>query len=133
MAYYKKMVCFTFWNPPEEFVEYAKSIGYLNYYDLDCLFDERIVKFVEDHANWIINGENRLYNLYKGKADFNFKIGFAGFARVVQVDIDKTWRFCTKNKPFPDFPSIEYVDVSTDKYNHITISTDTDGGLIDEI
>lgn len=118
----KKMVIFSMWNPTDEFLNFIKSLGYENYKDFDCMFDERVVKFVEEHYDYCIERNGVEYKRYKGREDHNFRVGYCGAAHVVEVDTSKTWRISESSYPTIGFPIIEYIDVNINKYNNVSIT-----------
>lgn len=112
-----KAVIFSSWfEPSDEFINYIKCLGYATFskYDYDMMFDPRIVSFCEKRASKLW-GEY----VYKGKASYEFRCGFAGAGYIRDIDITKKW-IITHNHV--DSIIIKYVDVHTNKYGHTYLS-----------
>ena len=76
-------------------------------------FDPEIVQYIKDHADWHAYGEVRY--AMKGAPTYEFKIGFAGTATVIEVDIDRKWmiRYSHCDTPYP-----VYIEEKTNEYNY---------------
>lgn len=108
--------------PPQEFKEFYESIGYLDYdvgMSEDMSFDPRIVQYIKNHNNW--HAWDKAKYAMCGAPSSQFKIGFAGAATVIEVDVDKTWTIRYSNGDVP-YPS--YVKIEKSKYGRIEIKGD---------
>ena len=113
----KECVIFdSFFKAPEEFEEFYRQRGYTGiemYLYGKMNFDPEIVQYVKDHADWHAYGETKY--AMKGAPSYDFKIGFAGTATVIEVDIDRKWmiRYSHCDTPYP-----VYVEEKTNEYNY---------------
>lgn len=111
----KEILLYTrYFEPQDELVEYVKSLGYNNFYDFEVQYDERVVQFVKERMTEKLWD----YFIYKGKKSYKFRIGFAGFVVVAEVDTDKDWIVQENNtgKPY-----IQYVKIVRNKYGKIKV------------
>lgn len=108
----------TFFEPTEDFKNFYESIGYTKNDIIktsDAWFDDRIVKYVKEHLNyepWNFDGK-----AMKGAKDFRFRIGFAGAAYPMIVDVDRPWKIIFQNN---DAPIVKYITMITDKFNQVS-------------
>ena len=116
----KKVVLMSnFFEAPDEFITYIKSLGYDSYdyrKNFKLMFDERVIDFVEKRTTNIMNRK-----VYKGKESYKYKIGFAGLAVVKEVDTSKKWIIDYDNL---DIPCIQYVDIKTNEYGFTTLKAE---------
>ena len=116
----QKVIIFSHFKPTEEFDNFVKSLGYENpdyEYLNDMWFDETLIKYIEDNCNWHYYKHNDIPCI-KGKDYYEFKIGFAGVASVIEVDTTKPWIIQKDN----DCPYAVYPRLETDKFNHVRIA-----------
>lgn len=104
----KEVVIFdSCFEPTKEFEDFCKECGY----SCPIMFmkagvtsfniDSNIVQYVKDHINWGTNG-------MKGARSFHYKIGFAGVATLIKVDIDRKWgiKYDNRDSPYPVYLNI---------------------------
>ena len=74
-------------------------------------FDERIVQYVKDHNNW--HSWDKAKYAIKGRPTIERKVGFAGTATVIEVDVDRPWTIKFSNG---DVPYAAYFKTNEDNY-----------------
>lgn len=111
----KKFVYFSrAFEPDEEFTKFCADIGcekhlmairLIGFNSIcaspeveDFVFNPAVVEYVENHVNF--------RGSMKGKADWHFRIGFAGTATVLEAETDADWHIHLNNI---DEPSVKYV------------------------
>lgn len=105
-----------FFKPTDELRDFCESIGYKNpdfSNDYDLMFDSRVVEFCEKRASFFW-GEK----VYKGKEDYNYRVGFAGAGYFRDVDTTKKWKL---GRNHVDSLVVDYVDVCVNGYGHISL------------
>lgn len=113
----KKAVLFTWWFGGDEGWErICKECGYdpTDIQNLDLMFDERIVQYVEEHSVSFFGKRP----IYQGRPTDKMKIGFLGLAVVEEIDTSQNWQIGYSSQ---DIPFVEYVDVIHGKYNYVQI------------
>lgn len=129
----KKFVYFASWfKPDEDFIEFCKSIDLEDTFEYvmknrckisdpiieSFMFDSRVVQYVEDHS-FIKNNIPHMY----GAKSCEYKIGFCGYAYILNVDIDKMWTIDNYSEPpkikYATTPRIVYVLQKISKYNYM--------------
>jgi len=108
-----------FFIPPKDFKEFYESIGYSDsdiVINEDMSFDPRIVQYVKDHNNW--HAWDKAKYAMRGAPSSLFKIGFAGAATVIEVDVDRTWKIGYHNG---DVPYPIYIEIKRSKYGRLVI------------
>ena len=116
----KECVVFDAWFvPPEEFREFFEQRGYqpcdmLQFGKMN--FNPEIVQYIKDHANW--HAWDKMKYSMKGARSSDFKIGFAGAATIIEVDIDRPWgiKYSNGDVPYP----IYYV-IRSNEYNYTNV------------
>lgn len=91
------------------------------YLEANCLcreytFDERVVQYVKDHSNW--HAWNKAKYAMRGRPTMERKIGFAGAATVIEVDVDRPWTIKYLNG---DVPYAAYLRFETNEDNYAEI------------
>ena len=81
-------------------------------------YDERVIKYVEENSSELFG-----FKVLKGKRTSDYKIGFAGFASIMEVDISRTWKI---EYDHIDIPYIKYCRVNIDEYGELTIIKEDD-------
>ena len=95
-------------EPKQEFIDYISSLGYKYWWNnLTLKTDPRVIKFVEDRLEILWGNDH----MYKGRESYNYRIGFAGAAIVLDVDETRKWDLKFTQT---DYPIVRYVDVLTD-------------------
>lgn len=103
--------------PPKDFREFYHSLGYKDidlFTNEDMRFDFRIIEYIKEHCNWESWGKAEY--AMRGERSSDFKIGFAGVATIIEVDIDRNWYIGYLNG---DVPYPIYLDIEIDKYNKV--------------
>lgn len=112
-----KAIIFDPWfEAPDELNEFCKSIGYEspNYSNnFDLMFDKRVVEFCERKLSELW-GEQ----IYEGRKNYKFRIGFAGAGYIRDIDTTRKWRIKYNNV---DAPIIDYVDINVNDYGHVLL------------
>lgn len=101
----KKNIIFEVGNfePTDDFLEMLHSFGYETF-NMDARMDKRIIAWLHQ------NGDSMDDCLvYKGRTNFNYKIGFSGVLLVIPVDTNKNWRFASYGNR--DLVKVQYVEV----------------------
>ena len=115
-----KAVIFSKWfEAPDELIDFCKSIGYDNtdfVNDFDLMFDSRVVEFCEQRLTNLWDEQ-----VYRGRQNYRYRIGFAGAGYIREVDTKRKWRL--KNNRV-NAPIVEYVEVyvNTNNYGHTVAS-----------
>lgn len=116
----KECVVFDAWFvPPEEFREFFEQRGYqpcdmLQFGKMN--FDPEIVQYIKDHANW--HAWDKMKYSMKGAHSSDFKIGFAGAATIIEVDVDRPWGIKYSNG---DVPYPIYYAIRSNEYNYTNV------------
>lgn len=98
------------------FRSFLNSIGYKDLTE-EAREDEKVIQFIKDY------GENfRGYLVYKGKPNFNFKIGFSGLAFIINVNTSKNWVLKMMNDD-SDLKAISYVSVNKSSNGEIYLNS----------
>ena len=116
------------YKPDENFIEFCNDLGYKNIFDIisetNCnianpiienfIFDEKIVKYVEDHST-----KNDNFTRMKGAITSKRLIGFYGFAYILQVDTSTSWEIIKST----GIPEIKYAHKPSNIIHVITKKT----------
>ena len=112
-----KAIIFSYWfEAPDELYEFCQSIGYdefIDYHDFDLMFDERVINFCEQRLSSFLDEQ-----VYKGRPNTKFRVGFAGAGYIRDIDVTKTWMF-DYNRGVA--PVIKYIDLYINKYGYLSI------------
>lgn len=103
--------------PTKDFSAYLIELGYSQYNFTNCnnmWFDQKVIKFIEEHKNWQPLGYISLIAM-KGTVSINFKSCFCGAVYVLEVDNTKPWSFNYDSK---DIPYIVYPEVKINEMNY---------------
>lgn len=92
----------------DKFKKFLRGIGY-TYLSEEAREDARVIQFIKDNGTSFWG-----YLVYKGRESYNFKIGFAGFAYIINVDTSKQW-------------ILEYTDTDLRKVSYVKVNTSNNG------
>ncbi|MCQ2748739.1 MAG: hypothetical protein MJ246_01675 [Clostridia bacterium] len=100
--------------PPYELIDFAIANSYESIYDPAFVSDPRTIEFVEARLQ-------KPYDIYRGKPSTRYRIGFAGFAQIVEVDPTRTWRLADDYSKCIGYQRVEYVEVVVDQNGRISV------------
>lgn len=101
--------------PDDEFINFALSRGYSDINDPAFCSDSETIKFVEER----LTGR---CNIYLGRPDNNFRIGYAGFAQILEVDPNRTWQLRPNYSVCIGYVDVEYIDINVDQNGRVSIT-----------
>lgn len=112
-----KAIIFSYWfEAPDELSDFCKSIGYNNpdyLNDCNIMFDTRVIEFCEQRLTNLLKED-----VYKGRTNHRFRLGFAGAGYIREIDTTKRWRIKYSNV---DAPIIDYIDIRINDYGHVSV------------
>ena len=100
--------------PPDELIELASANSFSSIYDPAFVSDPRTIQFVEDRLT-------KPYDIYRGRPSNKYRVGFAGFAQIVEVDPSKTWRLRDNYSVCIGYREVEYVEVVVDPNGQVSV------------
>lgn len=113
-----KAIIFSHWfEAPDELNNFCKSIGYENpdySNDYDLMFDSRVVDFCEQRLSKFGDGEE----VYRGKKDSRYRVGYAGAGRVRDIDTTRKWIIEYNHI---NAPIIRYIDICVNDYGYVSL------------
>ena len=101
--------------PPDEFIEFMLDHYYVNLNDPSFVRKKETVEFIEAR----LVGPHKVY---PGREDHRYRVGHAGFAQVVDVDPNKTWRLRDNYSVCIGYQEVEYVNVNIDSNGYLTVT-----------
>lgn len=106
--------------PTIDFADYCIKKGYraIDFIGVSSMcFDPDIIQYVKEHSDWHAWGKAK-YSM-RGAKSTKFRIGFAGAATIIEVDIDRKWniRYSNGGVPYP-----VYISFETNDFNYTTIN-----------
>lgn len=110
-----EVAVFSDWFIPT--VEFKEVLENIDYGERVC-FDPYVIEYIKKNKNYHAWG--RCDYAIKGTPSADYKVGFAGAAYVIKVDVSKPWTIRWDNG---DVPYPAYVIISSDAHNYTQVCT----------
>lgn len=95
-------------EPPIELVELAEKRKFSSIYDPRFVCDDEAVQFVESKLT-------TSHKVYLGRPNNKYRIGYAGFAQIIDVDPTRNWILVEDFKECVGYQKVQYVEIITDQ------------------